>query len=188
MRDNPWDEKKRLPWTHIKKVFEKNWDMQKSVLLEKSPPNMLHALEIEKEFENSHFLILIRNPYAWCYSVKRRHPNPILSVIVTKWVNRARYQMRNIKNLERVLLLTYEQLCDFPKETVEKIGNFLPELNDINIHQEFQIHSLIGKDKKPISNLNDIAISNLTPKDVNEISTILKKNEDVMKFFSYDLM
>ena len=168
-----WDETKKLPWGHIKNIFLKNWDLNKPILVEKSPPNLIRAKEIEREFNNSFFIVSIRNPYAWCYSEYRRAKDRwTISEIVQKWIFRAKAQIQNIENLKNVLFFTYEDLTTFPKETVLKISKFIPELNDIDINQEFAIHSLIGDHEKPIQNFNDLAISNLSQFEIDQISEI----------------
>ena len=32
MREDAWNETKKIPWDYIKKVYEKNWDLTKPVL------------------------------------------------------------------------------------------------------------------------------------------------------------
>ncbi len=183
-----WDETKKLPWSHIKNVFKKNWDLNKPILVEKSPPNIIRAKEIESEFNNPFFIVSIRNPYAWCYSHYRREGRKNISRIVRRWIYLAKFQIKNIENLKNVLFFSYEDLTTFPKKTLLKISKFIPELNDIDINQEFAIHSLIGDKKKQIMNFNNLAISNFSHYDIDQISEILKKEKDILNYFSYTLI
>lgn len=188
MRVDPYNEQMKIPWNTIKKIYEKNWDMTKSVLVDKSPPNLIRAPEIEVEFENSFFITMLRNPYPWCYGIKNRKTHLTFTEVALMWLHLAKYQIKNIHNLSRVLSFTYEDLCDNPEKTVKKIETFIPELNDIDITQKFRIHTLEGKQEKQITNLNNLALSKLTNTNLAEISKVLRREEDVMKFFSYEIL
>jgi len=188
MREKPWDPNIKFPWNFIKEVFMKNWDLSKQILVEKSPPNIICTDDIVKAFDNIFFIITIRNPYAWCASMKRRFPDMENADIVNSWLQKASYQIQNIKNLKNALFFKYEELCDRPSHVKDKIEQFIPELSDIHIDEEFSVHSMIGNHKKPIINFNDLEISLLKTSDIDEISSILKNKENILRFFSYDIL
>lgn len=85
-RNNPIGEGRMLPgvsgrygwrpiepdWQHIKSLWMEYWDRSRPVLLEKSPPNLIHAEAIQEAFNPSYFVCLVRNPYAQCESLIRR--------------------------------------------------------------------------------------------------------------------
>ena len=71
--EDKWDEKKDIDWKHIHKVWDKYWDKSKGILLEKSPPNICRAINIDKEFHNAKFICLVRNPYAQAEGSIRRN-------------------------------------------------------------------------------------------------------------------
>jgi len=188
MRNKPWNNDAPFPWKKIRNIYEENWDMTKPVLVEKSPPNLIRAKQIEREFEKAFFIIMIRNPYAWCFGMKRRKASRNYSKLAEEWLERAKTQIFNIKNLQNTLYFTYEFFTENPNETKNKIAQFIPELNDIDITKQFTIHSFIGTKKKPITNLNIIAISKLKENEIKEISQILIQEKDVLKFFSYEIL
>jgi len=188
MRDKPWHIEKKIPWDHVKKVYEKNWDLNKTVLVEKSPPNLIRAKEIEKKFENTYFIVMIRNPYASCVSRKLRWPQASYTHLAKKWIIRIKYQKYNIENLSKVLFFTYEQFCDDPESVAKMISKFIPELSDMNVKSEFTVDSLSGIPKKSITNFNFSAISKLSQKDIEEISNVLKYENTLLKYFSYEIM
>jgi len=188
MRDKSWKVDKRIPWNHVKKVYEKNWDLSKPVLVEKSPPNLIRAVEIEKTFENAHFIVMTRNPYAWCAGIKKRIPERPFAKIAQIWIRRMKFQKYNIQNLQQVLFFTYEQLCDHPKSVVNMISKFVPELSDIDITTKLRAHSKSGIKKTSITNFNVWAISELSPNEIAEISEVLKTEKSIMEFFSYQIL
>jgi len=188
MRDGSWQETKRISWDYIKKVYEKNWDLTKPVLVEKSPPYVIRAKEIEKKFENPYFIVMTRDPYAWCAGLKIRMPNSSYHKIAEIWTNRMKYQKYNVQNLQRVLFFTYEQLCDNPEVVSNMISKFVPELSDIDITSKLSSHSRSRIKKTFITNFNLWNISKLSKKDIAEISEVLKRDKGIMKFFSYQIL
>ncbi len=188
MRDKSWDIEKKIPWDHVKKIYEKNWDLNKTVQVEKSPPNLIRAKEIEKKFENPYFIVMTRNPYAWCAGMKPRMPENSYTHIATTWIDRIKYQKYNIENLSQVLFFSYEQFCDDPEGVAKMISKFIPELSDIDVKSKFTVPSKSGISKKSITNFNFSAISKLSQKDIEEISNVLKYENTLLKYFSYEIM
>ena len=43
-----WDSKKQVNWKLIHNIWNKYWDRSKDIFLEKSPPNICRAIQIEK--------------------------------------------------------------------------------------------------------------------------------------------
>ena len=106
-----WDKNKKLPWKAIKIQWEKYWDKSKAILLEKSPPNIICASEIEIEFSPSYFLCITRNPYAFCESLIRK--NNLLAEDAAKFVIEClEYQRFNVDNLKNVLYFSYENFVN----------------------------------------------------------------------------
>lgn len=97
MRSDPWDVNKKMPWDFIKKEWHKKWDLNKSILVEKSPPNILRGIEIEKVFKPLYCIAIIRNPYAFCESIVRRRKSEIKDG-AEFWIKCAKHQIYNIKN------------------------------------------------------------------------------------------
>lgn len=59
MRQDPWNVNVKLPWVKIKEVWDGYWDHNKLLLLEKSPPNLIRAKEIEQHFNPVYFLLKV---------------------------------------------------------------------------------------------------------------------------------
>ena len=183
---NRW-EPNRISWKYVKTVFEKNWNMAKPILVEKSPPNLLHAKYIEKYFPSPFFITLIRNPYAWCVGYKQRFPEKSYDSIANIWGLMAYYQKQN-QNLKKILHLSYEKLCDNPKESSTKIISFIPDIVDLHFDKQFRLISFDGYKQRPITNLNKRSIELLSENEIKLISDELRKNTDVMDFFNYEIL
>ncbi|HEY2310242.1 MAG TPA: sulfotransferase [Gaiellaceae bacterium] len=114
-------------------IFEEwspHWELSRPVLLEKSPPNLLKTRFLQALYPGSAFVVIIR------------HPIPV-SVPTAKWRGTRRYDRMlahwlrchalfeaDRAHLERVHVLTYEQLVGDPDGVLHGIFDFL-ELDPI---------------------------------------------------------
>jgi hypothetical protein len=184
---NRWDPNKEIDWNRIKKIWSKYWDRSKPILLEKSPPNICRANNIDKVFSNSKYICLIRDPYAQIQSNIRRY-NTDIKVAAEKYISYLKFQKKNIENLEDTLVISYEELADNPSNAKEKISAFLPLLEDININLKFNAHNMHQKKQMGITNLNQESILALSKDQINSINTILNKEQELIKFFNYNIL
>lgn len=183
MRAEPWNPEKRMPWFEIKAIWEKHWDLRKPILLEKSPPNIARAFEIEKVFQPAAFVAMIRNPYAFCESHRRRLGHDV-QIAAGKWITHAAYQIKNITGLKKLTYFTYERFTENAPQIKAQILKFMPALQDIDITQSFAAHA----SEATIQNFNHEKIGRLARTDINRINAILQDYEKVLKFFEYELI
>jgi hypothetical protein len=184
---NRWDPNKEIDWNRIKKIWSKYWDRSKSILLEKSPPNICRANDIDKVFSNSKYICLVRDPYAQIQSNIRRY-NTDIELATEKYISYLKFQKNNIQTLEKTLVISYEELADNPSKAKEKISAFLPLLEDININLKFNAHNMHQKKQMGITNLNQESILALSKDQINSINTILNKEQELIKFFKYNIL
>jgi hypothetical protein len=184
---NRWDPNKEIDWNRIKKIWSKYWDRSKPILLEKSPPNICRANNIDKVFSNSKYICLIRDPYAQIQSNIRRY-NTDIKVAAEKYISYLKFQKNNIQTLEKTLIISYEELADNPSNAKEKISTFLPLLEDININLKFNAHNMHQKKQMGITNLNQDSIMALSKGQINSINTILNKEQELIKYFKYNIL
>ena len=185
--EDRWDPNKEIDWNRIKKIWSKYWDRSKSILLEKSPPNICRANNIDKVFNNSKYICLIRDPYAQIQSNIRRY-NTDIKVASEKYISYLKFQKNNIQTLEKTLIISYEELADNPSKAKEKISTFLPLLEDININLKFNAHNMHQKKQMGITNLNQESIMALSKGQINNINTILNKEQELIKYFKYNIL
>jgi hypothetical protein len=190
MRKEPWNPDRRLPWDLIKREWDRIWDQSKPVLLEKSPPNLCRAPDIQDVFVPSYFIAMIQNPYAHCQGLLRRDSKlgEGAEGAAQFWVKCAQYQKRNIECLNRIVHFTYEAFTENPGLLSKKILDFIPELKQLDINQSFQIRSVLGPTSNKIVNLSQVKINLLSAKDIAAISSVLKEYPDLMDFFGYEYM
>jgi hypothetical protein len=188
MRDKPWNPHKAFPWAEIRQHWEQVWDMSSPILLEKSPPNIVRALEIERVFQPSYFVAMMRDPYAFCEGRRRRHKKSDISLSAKFWVRCATYQLRNIEQLKNIMHFRYEDLAERPLEVRTQLLDFLPQLQEIDITRSFRARSIQGRAEQKIRNYNQEKIDRLSVGDIRAINAILKQHDHLMAFFQYEYL
>ena len=182
-----WHSKVDYPWEIIKRVWMKYWDQRKQILMDKSNTNIMRVAEINKVFQNSIFLGMVRNPYAHAESIIRR--NNTSSEYAAKFVLKClRFQKRNKLEVDNSLFISYEDLCDKKDKVMMKIQNFIPELHDINSDLEFSAHNFKTKGKMKVRNLNAEKIDKLTKDQMREINSHFIKERELLAFFGYTII
>ncbi len=198
--DKRWDPNFQIDWTAVKKVFFKYWNPLKRIRFEKSPPNIVRAVELERMFENSYFLITIRNPYAqiegllrrtWglnSFGLQSKGGPPTPKAAAEFWVKVARYQLHNLERLKNTVFFTYEELTETPDKTARKIISFLPCIGSLDTEIQLTAHNVTGKPIKGLKNLNPQKIDKLTKVQIEEINSVLNLHEDILRHFGYSLI
>lgn len=195
MRQAPWNEAYQPPWPAVKAEWHKFWDSNKPILLEKSPPNLVRAAAIQEHFRPAAFVVMVRDPYAFCEGTKRRgragigyRPPATYRAIAEGWARESRLQMKNIAQLNQATWLTYEKLSDDPAASASQLLQFLPQLERLDPASSFHIHSAQGWLNRPITNLNRQQIAHLSTADIAEINAGLKDQAEVLAFFGYSYL
>lgn len=184
--EDRWDPEKPIPWEQVKAIWQTHWNLQQPILLEKSPPNLVRPKQLQKHFSPCYFVIMIRNPYAFCEGVKRRWGKAPLEKfyycnLAKFWIECATHQMNNINALENSIWFTYEELTTKPAQTCQKILQWLPELEHLDYQNQFTVFERASE----ITDLNQQQIARLTEADILEINTVLQTAPHVMAFFNY---
>lgn len=152
-------------------IIKRQWgyyynDYRRPILVEKSVPNVARIRWLNKNFENAHFIGLIRDPYAVAESIRRKKGYPIEKCI-QQWVTSNKILLRDLGAVNQSMLLTYEHFTRQPQQCWEEILRFLGlDSTDQNIaDMHWQIH---GSDST-IQNMNPLYYSTLSETDFNII-------------------
>lgn len=187
LRNDPWNETMEVPWARIKDEWHKYWESEKPLMIEKSPPNLIRAGEIEKYFEPCYFLIMVRNPYAHFEGLMRKRKRSS-DKVVEFIIKCLRCQMTNSQNLATSIRFKYEELVESPVQVCKKIESFIPRLGVLDYDKTFEVSAIDGKkDRKIVGDLNRKKIENLSPLQIARINRALRKNLDVMEYWGYEL-
>ena len=179
-----WNPKKEINWQYIHFIWNRYWDKSKSIFLEKSPPNICRAKEIENEFINAKFICLLRNPYAQVEGKMRRYGTNAQEAAELS-IQYLKYQKENIEQLKNTLLISYEDLAENTHHIKQAIITFLPELSDINTELKFNAHNLRAEKNMAITNLNSEKIAKIKKEDLLIINNVFKKEEELLNYFNY---
>ena len=182
-----WDNTKQINWKLIHNIWNKYWDKSKDIFLEKSPPNICRAIQIEKEFPNAKFICLVRNPYAQIEGEMRRYGTPVKEATKLS-IQYLKYQKKNIEKLKVTFIIRYEELVNDTTNTKKNIVAFLPELNDINMNMNFSAHNSRAEKNMAITNLNLEKIAKIKKDDLLIINSLLKKEKSTLNYFNYHII
>ena len=187
MRDRPWRDELSLPWPHIKSVWQSYWDTSKPILVEKSPPHLIRAQQIANHFQPVSFIVMARNPYALCEGLIRR--NQWTAIEAAKHALRClQAQQKNLQQFPDSLKITYESLTNSPAAESQRILDFLPELESLDIQASFKIHSIDGELNRPIIDLNPKKIAALSVDQIGDINGVLGQGMEALESWGYKLM
>ncbi len=182
-----WEPNKIIDWSEIHEIWRAYWDNSKSVFLEKSPPNICRAKNIENEFSDAKFICLVRNPYAQVEGKMRRYNTGAKEAALLS-IKYLQFQRKNYKELNNALLIKYEDLTENPNNIKEQIISFINELNDINININITAHNSRNEKRMKITNLNDEKITKIKKEDLTNINSIFMKEKELLEFFGYSLI
>lgn len=180
-----WNPEKYIDWSFVKKNWMLKWDLMKPILVEKSPPNLVRALQIQKEFQNAYFIILVRNPYAYIEGARRRrNKNVPVDILAKRWVFFALKQMNNLKVLKRSILLRYEDLTDNKDMVTSKLEELLGQTINIDYNRTYSVF----EKKSNIYNKNNEQIRQIDDSDLRIINSVLLKYKGVLKYYGYEIV
>lgn len=111
------------------------WDLNRAVLLEKSPTDLVRMRLLQGLFPDSSFIVIMRHPIAVSMSTKiGRRRIPFFS-LVEHWVFCHEWFLTDASYLNRLHVVWYEDLCAAPQKTLDEIWDFL-ELQRVSIAEQ----------------------------------------------------
>lgn len=197
IRRDPWNPDADLDWARIRAAWLRRKPSDRSILVEKSPPNMVRARAILKAFPDSVFVISNRDPYAWLGSVvvhrnaaridlddeRKRHD--VIRHYANAWLGRARIQLENVELLRgRSVVTSYELFCASCEVFLHNLYNYCGDL-DVNPRALLRVKEY---PPQPLTNMNASQIALLTPGDISAASEVLSTNQELLSFFGYHLL
>jgi hypothetical protein len=126
---------------HAAQVFaawKPYWNLDRPVLLEKSPPNLIRSRYLQALFPDSSFIFIIRHPVAASLATHKWSGTGIHSLI-HHWLLAHDLLRADLPFLKRAIVITYEALLARPAETLATLGRFLqlaPFEFDVNLRAD----------------------------------------------------
>jgi hypothetical protein len=133
--------------------WSEHWNLNKPVLVEKSPPNLVRGRFLQALFPGSRLIVIVRHPVAVSYATRKWtdvfiHLHERASTVITRkilgkirangpwlrfpiwlliqhWVVCHEKLKKDENKIEKLLVLRYENLTERPSSTLEKVWSFL---------------------------------------------------------------
>ncbi|MGB3534615.1 MAG: sulfotransferase [Microcoleaceae cyanobacterium] len=109
------------------KIFEEwsqYWNLEKTYLLEKSPPNLVRTRFLQYLFPEAIFIVLLRHPIAVSYATQKWSKTP-LHALIKHWLVCHERFMIDRSHLKKVLVLKYEDFINNPELILNQIYDFI---------------------------------------------------------------
>jgi hypothetical protein len=178
--------------------LKKDWmiffDQKKTVFLEKSIVNSARMTWLQENFDNSYFLFIVRNGYAVSEGIRRQISRAVrgqtskgrwaaphirsqskdsypIEWCAEQWVTNNRIIENDAREIRFFKRISYEDLCEHPKETVSGIYAFLglnDESSTLSEARRWKIHEYSSE----IRNMNDRSVENLKMEEIKKIEAI----------------
>ena len=178
--------KKNYEWEIIKRQWNFHWNNSNpnaTVFLQKSPPDILRADMLAEEFEDTKFIIMIRNPYAMVESILRANPTASLVDAATHAIRCLEIQLENSEKYLNDLVFKYEDLTNNTTEIVKQIEEYL-NITRIDNNRIFNTKGYSSK----ILNMNEFQIKKLSDKQLKIINSVFFKKMTVLSECGYELI
>jgi hypothetical protein len=99
------------------------YDLSKTVLLEKSPPNLIRGRFLQAMFPGAGFLFILRHPIPVSYATRKWSNTSILELLL-HWCVAHRLMLDDLQYLHRVMVVRYEDLVLSPPSLLKQICHF----------------------------------------------------------------
>ncbi|MBL6874290.1 MAG: sulfotransferase [Flavobacteriales bacterium] len=110
-----------------KKLFNewsRFWDLEKNILLEKSPPNIVRTRFLQKMFPNSYFINITRHPIATSIASKKWSKTS-LDELISHWIKCHEIFNEDKKMIRNIINIKYEDLINNNEEILAQLSKFL---------------------------------------------------------------
>ena len=96
------------------------YDLERPVLLEKSPPNLIRSRFLRRMLPGSKFVFIVRHPIAVALATEKWSDNSIADLIL-HWHRAYSIMLRDIENTGDCLVMRYEDLVKTPADCLERV-------------------------------------------------------------------
>ncbi len=115
------------------------FDLDRKILLEKSPPNIVHSLFLQALFPRALFVFIVRHPVPVAYATLRWAKTSIADLIL-HWRIAHKILIEDFDALERGMIIRYEDFVAEPLESMRKIYRFAG-VHDMPLAETVSDHS-----------------------------------------------
>ncbi|MFT5690462.1 MAG: hypothetical protein ACI8PQ_003319 [Planctomycetota bacterium] len=102
-------------------AWGEHWDLEKKVLVEKSPPNILKSRFLQALFPRSQQIMLLRHPIAACLATRKWVKGSSLGDLLEHWVRCHELLRSDSKRIDRLQIFSYESFVAHPDQAMERV-------------------------------------------------------------------
>jgi hypothetical protein len=106
-------------------AWSPHWDLERPVLVEKSPPNLVMTRFLQALFPDAYHVVVVRHPVVVSLSTKKWTRSTSLHGLMKHWFAAHDLFRADATHLKRLLVINYEDLTSRPAETLARVGDFL---------------------------------------------------------------
>lgn len=182
-------------WEQVKKSWDiawrksSNYHNRNRVMIEKSPHNVGRIKMLAEEFEDSWFLVQVRNPYVVAEGIRRRMGSKCdirrAGNHVAKMMELCR---QNIEQENQVLAWRYEDLFNKSHIIEKMITDSIVDISDFTFSLEVPSKTMDGYKTMNLTNMNYKQINNLDDKDIDILNSVFRPYIDTLTFFDYGVL
>lgn len=105
--------------------WSRHWDLEKPVLVEKSPPNLIHLRFLQALFPDAAFVVITRHPIPVSYATKKWRWKHSLRTMVRHWVVAHEIYRRDKPQIGKLLEVRFEDFVRDPNAVLADVYGFL---------------------------------------------------------------
>jgi hypothetical protein len=105
--------------------WSRSWDLERPVLVEKSPPNLIHLRFLQALFPEAWFVVITRHPIPVAYATKRWRWKHSLRTMIRHWVVAHELYRRDRPRIRKLLEVRYEDFVRDPDAVLAGVYGFL---------------------------------------------------------------
>ncbi|HVV37153.1 MAG TPA: sulfotransferase [Acidimicrobiales bacterium] len=106
-------------------AWSPHWDLARRVLVEKSPPNLVHMRYLQSVFPGARFIVILRHPVTTSLATKKWRRTQTLWSLIRHWVVAHDLALEDAQHLDHFLLVKYEDLVSDPTTTLDTVQRFI---------------------------------------------------------------
>lgn len=120
--------------------WSRYWDLDRPVLIEKSPPNLIRTRFLQELYPDARFLVIVRHPAITALAtrklstnrlMRRLHRAPALPGILDHWFAAHRALASDLPHLRRRRVIRWEELTAAPGQVLAEVSSFLGVSPDV---------------------------------------------------------
>ena len=108
----------------LQREWNKHWDLEKPVLVEKSPMDMLKSRFLNQVFADSYFIFMIRHPIAVSIATQKWSGTSIFALI-NHWLMAQEILRDDLKFLPNYAIIPYEKFVADPEPIIRRLETAL---------------------------------------------------------------